>query len=294
TLGDGKGCVASVNTNWKTWASAGATGAAPPVVVTVTHDAGYSMRWFTPYIALAYDWLHDAPGVDEALRAHTRLCLTNWVDYYTEAGYHRDEAGSNYNAGYVIGKSLTAIAFAGENGANGDRQWTETVDDLFGKLLIGKGLAGSADPVGKPAGVMVGGDWGQGWQYGPLSVLEYAAAARAVEEAGAPLPEMDAWTNSLFVHLAHSLVPPQDGIFNSDGDLETEGVYPKPSANQIDSVLLGPSSDKAAAWAAFLKKKLGLSGDYIWNALAEARAVTPADYLAESPVPAPWYLARGT
>jgi hypothetical protein len=54
---------------------------------------------------------------------------------------------------------------------------------------------------------MVGGDWGEGWQYGPLSVAEYAAAARALEEAGAAQPEMDAWVNSLVVRYAHGHGP---------------------------------------------------------------------------------------
>src|SRR6266700_5823918 len=179
-LGDGLGCVAGVSTNWQSWTS----GSAPPIILTVTHDTGYPIRWYGPYIALTYDWLHDAPGVDEPLRAHTRTCLTAWVDYYTKLGYHHDEAGANYNAGFALGKTLTAVALGGENGTNGDRIWSETVTDLFGTLLVGKGLAGTADPVGKPAGVLVGGDWGEGWQYGPLSVTEYAVAARALELSG--------------------------------------------------------------------------------------------------------------
>jgi len=292
-LGDGKGCVLGVKTDWRTWAASG-SGSAPPVILTVTHDTGYPMRWFAPFVALTYDWLHDAPGVDEALRGHTRLCLTQWVDYYAQYGYHHDEAGANYNAGFVVGKTLTAIAFAGENGADGDRLWLETVNDVFGKLLVASGLAGSADPVGKPAGVLVGGDWGEGWQYGPLSVVEYAAAARAMEEAGAALPELDAWASSLVVRFMHGSVPTLDGMFNSNGDLDAEEVYPAPSANQLDAVLLGPSSDQAAGWAAFMKQKLALTGDFIWNALAEGRSVTPADYRAQTPAPPLWYLARGT
>ena len=74
TLGDNKGCVANVNTNWQTWAASG-SGTTPPVIQTVTHDTGYPMRWYGPFVALTYDWLHDAPGVDEALRSHTRTCL---------------------------------------------------------------------------------------------------------------------------------------------------------------------------------------------------------------------------
>ena len=293
TLGDGKGCVTGVSTDWQTWATSG-NGSAPPIILTITHDTGYPMRWYGPFIALAYDWLHDAPGVDEGLRSHTRTCLTNWVDYYTEYGYHHDEPGANYGAGYVIGKTLTAIALSGDNGTSGDRQWAETVDDLFGKLLIGQGLAGSADPVGSPAGALVGGDWGEGWQYGPLSVLEYAAAARALEEAGAQLPEMDAWTNSLIVRALHGSVPTLDAMFNSNGDLDSEDVYPSPAANLFDAVLIGPSSDEAAAWALFMKQQVQLQGDFIWNALAEARTVAPQDYRAQTPAAPLWYLARGT
>ena len=293
TLGDSKGCVAGVGTDWGTWVKNG-SGGAPPIILTVTHDTGYPMRWYGPYLALTYDWLHDAPGVDEALRAHTRTCLTNWVDYYTQTGYHHDEAGANYNAGYVIGKTLAAIAFGSENGTDGDRLWAETLNEVFGTLLVGDGLKGAQDPVGKPAGVLVSGDWGEGWQYGPLSVLEYAAAARAVEEAGAPLPEMDAWTNSLIVRYVHALVPTGDGMFNSNGDLDSEEVYPSPSLNQVDAVLLGPSSDQAAAWAMAEKQTLGGKGTFIWNALAEVRTATAADYRAQTPAAPLWYLARGT
>ena len=238
--------------------------------------------------------MHDAPGVDASLLSHTRTCLSAWVDYYTTSGYHHDEAGSNYNAGYVIGKTLTAIALGGENGATSDRIWTETVDDLFGTLLVGKGLMGGAAPVGAPAGVMVGGDWGEGWQYGPLSVLEYAAAASAKEAAGAPLPDMDTWTNSLVVRYQHATVPHDDGAFNSNGDLETTDVYPGPTAGPLDAVLIGPSSDQAASWASFIKQAQGVKGTFVWDAIAEARAVAPADYRAQSPAPALWYLAHGT
>jgi len=104
--------------------------------------------------------------------------------------------------------------------------------------------------VGAPVGVMVGGDWGEGWQYGPLSVLEYATAARALEENGAALPEMDAWTNSLVLRAIYATVPRGDGMY-AGGDFDSEDIYQSPSANEIDAVLAGPSSDQAAAWARF-------------------------------------------
>ena len=287
TLGDGLGCTTAALAAWD---GSSATAA----VETITHDTGYPMRWYGPYIALTYDWLRDAPGVSEALRAQTRGCLTAWVEYYTRSGYHADEPGANYNAGYVAGKVLAAVAMGGEDGAAGDQLWTEAIDGVFGQLLIGEGLAGIDSPLGSPVGVMAGGDWGEGWQYGPLSVLEYAASARVAEENGASLPEMEAWTNSLIVRTIHGTVPTLDGQWIG-GDFDDSRVYQAPSMNELDAVLLGPSSDAAAGWAAGMKAlQIPDRSDFIWNALAELRAVTPSDYRRQTPAPPLWYLARGT
>jgi hypothetical protein len=291
TLGDGLGCVPGVSTDWQSW---NGSGSPPPVIITITHDTGYPMRWYGPFIALTYDWLHDAPGVDEALRAQTRTCLTAWVNYYSARGYLHAEPGGNYNAGFVVAKTMAAVAMGGENGTAGDTMWTELVDGIFAQLLVGNGLAGSGTPVGTWAGALLGGDWAQGWQYGPLSVLEYAAATRAVEENGAPQPEMDAWTNSLIVRYVHGTVPRLDGMYVG-GDFEPSSVYQSPSLNALDAVILGPSSDAAAGWAARMKQlQAPTRSNFIWNALAEIRSTTPADYRTQNPSPPTWYLARGT
>lgn len=291
TLGDGAGCVAGVSTNWQAW---NGSPPAPPVVITVTHDTGYPMRWYGPYIALAYDWLHDAPGVDEALRAQTRTCLTSWIDYYSRRGYLRDEPGANYNAGFVVGKTLAAIALGGENGPDGDRMWREVVDGIFGELLVGRGLAGQTTTLGAPVGVLVGGDWAEGWQYGPLGVLEYAAAASAMADQGVSHPELADWASSLIVRYIHGTVPRLDGQYVG-GDFDSPQIYQAPTMNQLDAVLLGPSSDQAASWAAQMEKLQTPShSSFIWNALAELRSTAPSDYRRQVPTPPLWYLARGT
>lgn len=290
TLDDGLGCKASVNLDWSAWDG---NPPAPPVIITVTHDTGYPMRWYGPYVALTYDWLHDAPGVPSGLLDQTRQCLTAWVDYYTERGYHHDEPGANYNAGYVAGKALTAIAIGNDSGSDG-HLWTEAVDTMVQGDIIGKGLAGADGAFGTPAGPLVGGDWAEGWQYGPLSVLEYAVVARALEENGVALPELDAWTNSLIVRYIHGTVPAMDGHWPG-GDFDNEQVYCSPPANLIDAVLAGPSSDEAAAFAAAMRDAQGISaGGYFYNALAALRSVTPVDYRTQTPAPALWTLARGT
>ncbi|MET0791727.1 MAG: hypothetical protein ABW061_09425, partial [Polyangiaceae bacterium] len=289
-LGDKAGCVAGVAGKWQGWDG---NPPAPAVILTVTHDTGYPMRWYGPDIALAYDWLSAAPGFDAALLAQARTCLSAWSDYYTLKGYHHDQAGANYNAGFIIGKTLTAIALGNDGGGDG-HLWNEIVDTQFGELIVGEGLKGADGAIGSAAGALVGGDWAEGWQYGPLSVLEYATAARAIEENGMPLPELDAWTNSLVARYIHGSVPGLDGQWVG-GDFDDEQVYQSPAVNELDAVLAGPSSDAAAGYAAAMKQRQSLrGGDYFYNALAELRTVSPLDFTAQTPAPALWYVARGT
>ena len=196
TLGDGMGCVAGVDTSWQSWDG---NPPAPPVIRTITHDTGYPMRWYGPDIALTYDWLYGAPGVTEARRAQTRTCLTAWIDYYTANGYHADQAGANYNAGYVIGKTLGAIAIGTDGGADG-HLWTETTTELFPKLLIGKGLVGRRGPRGHGRG----GD-GRGRLARRVAVRAAQRArvrrrgARAGGRTAARCPRWTTWASSLAV-----------------------------------------------------------------------------------------------
>jgi hypothetical protein len=298
-VGDGLGCVAGVGTDWETWAkSNNGSGGAPPIILTVTHDTDYAMRWYGPSIALVYDWLNGAPGVTPALLAQTQVCLGAWNDFYTGYGYHNQESGANYNAGYIVAKAFAAVALGNDNGNDG-HLWTQIVDNDFATLLVGKGLSGATGTVGQPAGNMVGGDWGEGWEYAPLSTAEYAAATNALESNGAPEPEMDAWNNSLVLRTIYGTTP--TGKFQlcgpGDCDITTPNVAVDP--NELDAVLVGTSSDQAASWAANIKKTQSLTANnryetYIYNALAEARSVTPADYTKQSTPPPLWYLASGT
>ncbi len=297
SIGDGLGCTPGVSTDWQTWAKSGNSDGAPPVIVTVTHDTGYPMRWYGADIAVTYDWLYAEPSAS-ALIAQTQVCLPNWVDYYTGYGYHNDEAGANYNAGYIAGKAFAAVALGTDGGQDG-HLWSQIVDDDFATLLVGGGLAGLDGGVGTPAGVMVGGDWGEGWQYGPYSVLEYAAAATVLEANGASLPAMDAWTSSLVLRSLYATLPNGTSMFCGTGDCDLTSLDQTLNPSQVDAVLIGPSSDEAASWAASLKAGLGpvsvnAGESYIFDAIAETRAVTPADYTKQTPAPGLWYLARGT
>src|SRR5579862_10056317 len=65
----------------------------------VQHDDGYGMRTFGVYAPLAYDWLHDAPGMTETLRGHARDRFAAWTSWYAASGYLAHTPGSNYECG---------------------------------------------------------------------------------------------------------------------------------------------------------------------------------------------------
>ena len=142
----------------------------------VRHDTGYAYRGHAVYAAIGYDWLHDAPGVDDALLAHARARFKAWSDWYLVDGYLVHEPGANYQAGFVFGTTLIAIAEGGEAGADGDALW----DYMLGTVFADEMLAAVS-----PGGVLEGGDWLEGWQYGPLSVMEYALSIRALRASRA-------------------------------------------------------------------------------------------------------------
>jgi hypothetical protein len=251
----------------------------------VQHDTGYGIRFFGVYAGLMYDWLHDAPGIDETLRAHARARFKAWTDWYDTSGYLNTTPGSNYHSGYVLAKTIFAVAAGGEDGATSDAYWNDVVTNIFPNQLIKDGLA--------PKGALAGGDWPEGWQYGTMSVMSYALAARALEEQGVSFPEIRAWADSLTVRYLHGMNPAQDGMYVG-GDLDDPRVDASLNPRPLIATMVGPSSDKAASWAAQVKGTVATDSDICpaFDALAEARGVAAADFHASTPPTA--YLASGT
>jgi len=255
----------------------------------VTHDTGYAMRTFAPYSALAYDWLHDAPGVTEALRAHARARFDAWFSYYSTSGYLRDMPGANYQAGYVFAATLIAIAEGGEAGAAGDAHWATVRDSIWSGDMI---------PALAPGGVLHGGDWPEGWQYGPLSVLEYALAARAMQDSGMPIQGIETWASSLPVRFAHGLTPMTQMTYPA-GDSANDTPYRDPTNGALLAAIAGPASADAKSWARQLNADLDLSNENpLFDALAAAAngpsAAIPTDmptnHLAQGA--GNWYMRR--
>jgi len=248
----------------------------------VTHDTGYAMRTFAPYSAIAYDWLHDAPGVTETLRAHARDRFDAWVTYYTDSGYLRHMPGANYEAGYAFAATLIAIAEAGEAGAKGDAHWTNVHDVIWGEDLA---------PAFAAGGVLEGGDWPEGWQYGPLSVTEHALAARAMQDNGSPIAGADAWASSLVTRFLFGLTPVTKQAYPA-GDSDNDTPQREPENGALVAAIAGPAGSEAKAWARWLGGTLDLENE---NALFDALAVARSGPSTEPPKSLPLnHLAAGS
>jgi hypothetical protein len=248
----------------------------------VTHDTGYAMRTFAPFSALAYDWLHDAPGVTEELRAHARARFHAWSTYYSSQGYLRDLPGANYHAGYAFAATLMAIAEAGEAGAAGDAHLAQVRDVIWQKDLV---------PAFAEGKVLDGGDWPEGWQYGSLSVLELALAARALQANGLSIGGAASWASSLPLRFVHGLTPTSRQSF-AGGDSDAPQPYRSPDNGALLATLAGPASAEAKALARKLNSELDLHNENpLFDALGAAASGEPA---ALRPDAATNYLARGT
>ena len=69
----------------------------------VRRDAGYAIRNLGPYTALAYDWLHDAPGMTAGAARPRARALEGVARLVSpRSGYRAHDPGSNYHAGYLI------------------------------------------------------------------------------------------------------------------------------------------------------------------------------------------------
>jgi len=251
----------------------------------VSQDTGYSMRTHGVFAALGYDWLHDALSAAERQKARTRFA--QWVAFHMEPDtYQRAQPGANYHAGHLLALTLIAIAHADEMNAaaagTGTALYDYVVDEMWGEVM--------ADGVAA-RGALGGGDWLEGWQYGPLSVASHALAARALHEQGESLPFMGGYLAEVLLRYVHGLTPDDRMFVGGDTGNDTPAL--EPSALVLSAVIAGNVADSVRAEARGELARLDLPGarDFMlfYEALASAepgeasaldRAALPTGYLA--------------
>jgi hypothetical protein len=223
-------------------------------------DSGYAIRNLGPYTAVAYDWLHDAPGMTPQLRAHARQRWAAWLTAYKEKGYHPRDPGSNYHAGYLIAATLIAIAQGGEAAEeSGPELWKLVADEYWGKDMAAALASG---------GALDGGDWNEGWQYGPLSVAEYALAARVARAHALKVDGVPAWLASVLRRHVYGLTP-ADRLW-AGGDFDNEQAYMSAQVLVLAAVALGDASPDDKRWAKgeLVRLKLKDQDALLYDALA--------------------------
>lgn len=239
------------------------------------HDHGYAIRTYGFYSALGYDWLHDAPGMTEALRSQIRARLNTWLSWYAESGYRRDAPVSNYFMGYFATLAYTALATSKEN----ETDWTPVLDHLFATRV-------------KPAyAKLMGGDWPEGWQYGDGAATMMALFVDGERTARNHdrLSELP-WLPAVVAHHTHALLPDGMGAYDN-GDWTARP--PKMPSRALDALTLAlPANGDLAKKARFLARQLRNSGD-------EWRWLVPLTDDAAAPTLDPRgvvksYLAAGT
>jgi hypothetical protein len=245
-------------------------------------DHGYPIRNLGPYTALAYDWLHEHPLMTADLKARARQRWKAWLAWYKTDGYRATEPGSNYHAGYLISATMIAIAEAGDAGADGTALWKHVADVMWGKEMAN---ALSTD------GILSGGNWPEGWQYGPLSVAEYSLAARVMKGAGVEITGISQWLSSLLRHHVYSLTP-SDKVYPT-GDNEAETPNLEPHVLTLSAIAFGDASpeEKAMARGELARLKLVDRDYFLYDALA---AVGDKPVLPPRSQWPTWYLAANT
>ena len=243
-------------------------------------DSGYAIRNLGPYTAIAYDWLHGIMPPELKQRARQRWKA--WLAWYREKGYRATQPGSNYHAGYLAAATTIAIAQAGEAGPDGAALWQHVADQMWMKEM--------AAAFGND-GVLAGGNWPEGWQYGPLSVAEYSLGARIMRRAGVPVPGVEQWLSSLLRHHVYSLSP-SDGVYPS-GDTEFELATLKPHVLTLNAVAFGEASPADKRWARGELARLRLVDRdwFLYDALA---AIGEKPTLPPRSAWPTWYLAANT
>lgn len=246
-------------------------------------DSGYAIRNLAPYTALAYDWLHDAPGMTPRLRARARARWAAWLTWYEAKGYHPRDPATNYHAGYLFAATLVAIAQGGEAAEEaGPALWKHLADDLWAKDMAAALSTG---------GALDGGDWDEGWQYGPLAIAEYALAARVAKAHGLAVAGIPTWLDSVLRRYVYALTP-TDRLW-AGGDFDSEQAYiTPPPVLALVAVALGDATSDSRKWSRGELSRLRLvDKDFLlFSALATVGDATPIPR-ASWPT---WYRAANT
>jgi hypothetical protein len=245
----------------------------------VHHDDGYPIRTRGCFGAIAYDWLHDVPGMTPELRSHAVDRLTAWTKWFSEDGYNRDQPIANYYVGW-----FGAVAFAGI-ATDGD-------DARADALLRQAQRMYSAEIVPAYDHKLQGGDFPEGWQYGDMvgAILAIFADTEAQTGAGRTPSRELPWLHEAIAYRTHALWPDARHMLDAGDWSDKPAVAPAHALLALATVLAPNDADQRhARWLA------RLAGDpneeWLWLAALGDDPLRPSEDPRRG---ATSYWARGT
>ena len=192
-------------------------------------DTGYDIRFGLRNLMLAYDWMYDQFSASE--RALIVKTATRWIDWYHKTpGYAESWPVENYYAGYIQGIALTAVATAGDNA------------DVDRILLLMRTKLGNEMPVMNQR--LAGGDWAEGWNYGPYSVTEFSLVNALLRDLGEDWSTVFDWLQPLPRSLTYQVAPDFSETRSYGG---YSGNYANKTSPAALAVLSSTTSDGAFA-----------------------------------------------
>lgn len=76
-------------------------------------DSGYGIRNYGTSMAVGFDWLY--PVLSSSTKARVVGTLNQWIDWYDQNGFIKNDPIGNYFAGYFLAKTTAALATEGDN-----------------------------------------------------------------------------------------------------------------------------------------------------------------------------------
>lgn len=235
---------------------------------TFGHDTGYAIRFDLMYLLVAFDWLYDDLSADDRARIVT---LANaWIDWYHGApGYAETLPWENYYAGYLQGLLLTVVATAGEN--------PHVTDEL---TLLNQKLWWELPFMEQR---LCGGDWPEGWNYGPLSVQELMLFFQTLKDYGSDWGGDFDWAEAEPAWLTYQMTPDFAKLIPFGGNA---GSAPSKTSAALLAVLSSTAAQRGLAarlytqaLAAPVNDITGARGDTAYE-LIFADGSAPADVSA--------------
>jgi Heparinase II/III-like protein len=238
----------------------------------VRHDSGYPIRTFGFGGAIAYDWLHGAPGMTDDMKKAALDRFTAWVAWFKENGYQKDKPIANYYAGYFGTVGMAGVACEGDDPRGAELR--KTAQAMWKRSVV---------PEMKK---LQGGQWPEGWQYGGLAAAVFAIYADTEKVAGDLV-----FLREMVDYRRHSLWPDAVHVYDN-GDWSKKPATA--NGHEMWGALVAlPAGDPFAARARALAKMVKPERDNQWTWL-EAIVEDPSAPTEEPDPKTTSYLAKGT